>query len=78
MTLLLGATDAGLGACFLGNFRGEESLLRALGAPAGWRVFGSVLLGHPDGADHRSSSLDRPGPDAADRVHYGTWHGRRR
>ena len=31
MALLLGATDAGLGACFLGNFRGEQELLDALG-----------------------------------------------
>ena len=73
MTLLLGATDAGLGRCFLGNFRGEVALLGALGVPAGWRLFGAVLVGHPDGQDHRSPSLDRPGPSAADRLHRGRW-----
>ncbi len=71
MTLLLGAVDCGLGACFLGAFRGEADLLGALGVPAGWRLFGAVLIGHPDGSDHRSGSLDRTsdGP----RVHHGRW-----
>jgi nitroreductase len=77
MTLLLGAQAAGLGACFLGNFRGEEALCHALGVPEGWRVFGTVLLGFPDGADHRSASLDRQGPDRGGRVHYGSWDGER-
>ena len=35
MTLLLGAADRGLGAAFLGNFRGEDALRTALGVPAG-------------------------------------------
>jgi len=73
MTLLLGATAAGLGACFLGNFRGESALLGALGIPAGWRLFGAVLLGHPDAGDHRSPSLDRPGPSVTERLHRGRW-----
>ncbi|MGH9074979.1 MAG: nitroreductase family protein [Acidimicrobiales bacterium] len=73
MTLLLGATDEGLGACFLGSFRGEGPLLAVLGVPEGWRLFGAVLIGHPDGADRPSASLDRPGPSAAERVHHGRW-----
>lgn len=73
MTLLLRATEVGLGCCFLGNFRGEDVLLPALGVPGGWRLFGTVLLGHPDGADHRSPSLSRPGPSAATRIHRGRW-----
>ncbi|HEX3947827.1 MAG TPA: nitroreductase family protein [Acidimicrobiales bacterium] len=73
MTVLLRATDAGLGACFLGNFRGEAALLEAFGVPDIWRLFGSVLLGHPDGNDHHSVSLDRPGPTAGERVHRGRW-----
>lgn len=73
MTLLLGATAEGLAACFLGNFRGEAALLDALGVPPRWRLFGAVLLGHPDGADHPSPSLGRPGPTGADRVHRGRW-----
>ena len=73
MTLLLGATAAGLGAAFLGNFRSEAELREALGVPDDWRLFGAVLLGHPDGADHRSASLDRPSPDPGTRIHRGRW-----
>lgn len=73
MALLLGAVDAGLGACFLGNFRGEAELLSALGVEDGWRLFGSVLIGHPDGQDHRSPSLDRPAPPPGSRVRWGKW-----
>ena len=73
MTVLLAAVDAGLGACLLGNFRGERALGVALGVPEGWRLFGAVLLGRPDGGDRRSTSLDRAGPAASDRIHYGTW-----
>src|ERR1700679_2382819 len=72
MTVLLGAVDAGLGACLLGNFRGEETLGAALRVPAGWRLFGAVLLGRPDGADHRSASLDRSGTVSSDRLHFGS------
>jgi nitroreductase len=73
MTLLLRAADEGIGACFLGNFRGEAAVLAALGVPDGWRLFGSVLLGRPDGHDHRSASLDRPRPTAAERIHRDRW-----
>ncbi|MGH8988424.1 MAG: nitroreductase family protein [Acidimicrobiales bacterium] len=73
MTLLLGAASAGLGACFLGNFRGEGGVLAALGVPEGWRLFGAVVLGHPAGDDTRSASLTRPGPGVRARVHYGGW-----
>ena len=47
MALLLAATDAGLGACFLGNFRGEAELLDALGVEGDWRFAGAVLIGEP-------------------------------
>ena len=73
MTVLLAAVDAGLGSCFLGNFRGEEALARSLGVPESWRLFGAVALGRPDGNDHRSPSLDRSGPEVVDRVHFGSW-----
>lgn len=75
LTVLLGATDAGLAGCFLGNFRGEESLLSELDVPEGWRLFGTVLLGHPDGEDHPSSSLARPAPGHP-RLSGGRWGGR--
>ncbi len=73
MTLLLSAVSAGLGACFLGNFRGEQPLLSALSVPDRWRLFGAVLLGHADGEDHRSPSLEREGPARAARLHWGRW-----
>lgn len=73
MTVLLGAVDAGLGACILGTFRGEADLAERLAVPEGWRLFCAVALGHPDGEDHRSASLDRPRPGRAERVHRGTW-----
>ena len=73
MSALLAAVDEGLGACMLGNFRGEAALGAALGVPAGWHLFGAVALGFADGADHRSPSLDRRGPSSAERVHRGRW-----
>ncbi len=73
MAVLLGAVDAGLGACVQGAFRGEAELAARLGVPQGWRLFCAVLLGHPDGRDHRSASLDRSGPGRAERIHRGRW-----
>lgn len=75
MSLLMGATSEGLGACFLGNFRSERAVLSALGVPAGWRLFGAVVLGYPEGDDPRSPSLDLPRPDDG-RLHHGRWGGR--
>src|SRR5271157_2174888 len=62
MAILLGAVEAGLGACILGTFRGEEDLATRLGVPEAWRLFCAVALGRPDGEDHPSRSLDRPLP----------------
>jgi nitroreductase len=75
MTVLLAAVDAGLGACILGTFRGEEALARALGVPEteGWRLFCAVALGHPGGEVRRSPSISRPGPPRTTRVHYAQW-----
>ena len=62
MTVLLGAVDAGLGACLLGSFRGEDELAETLGVPDGWRLFGGVVLGHRTGTitDQRRSTGPRP------------------
>ncbi len=73
MAVLLGAADAGLGACILGTFRGEAELARRLGVPDAWQLFCAVVLGRPDGGDHRSPSLDRPRPSPAQRIHRGRW-----
>jgi nitroreductase len=72
-TLLLGAVDAGLGACFLGNFRGEEALRRVLGAPDHVRYAGSVLIGEPGGEDPPSSSSARGRRSVERVIHRGRW-----
>ena len=70
--LLLGAVDAGLGACFFGLFDHEAEVLEALGVPDGWRAVGTVALGHP--------APDEPGRSAArgrrpleEVLHRGGW-----
>jgi len=73
MTVLLAAVDAGLGACILGNFRGEAALAQALGVPDAWQLFCAVPLGYPDGSDHPSRSLDRGRLDPRHRIHRATW-----
>jgi nitroreductase len=73
LLLLLGAVDAGLGACFLGNFRGEVALMAALGVPADRRYVGTVLLGRPGGSDPPSASLARGRRQADEVVHRGHW-----
>lgn len=73
MLLLLGAVDVGLGACFLGNFRGEEALRATLGVPGDRRYAGAIVLGHPGGDDPPSTSLSRPRRTVDDLVHRGHW-----
>jgi nitroreductase len=73
MVVLLGAVEAGLGACILGTFRGEAELAERLGVPDGWELFCAVALGTPDGRDHPSASLQRPQPLPAARIHRGRW-----
>ncbi len=71
MSLLLSAESLGLGCCFLGAFRGTEDLVARFDIPDRFVVYGAILIGHPDGRDHRSASLDRAGPSRANRVHRG-------
>ncbi len=73
LLLLVGAIDAGLGACFLGNFRGEEALASALGVPPDRRYLGTVLIGEPGGDDPPSASLARGRRRAEDVVHWRHW-----
>jgi nitroreductase len=73
MAVLLGAVDAGLGACVLGTFRGESALASALGVPGAWRLFAAVALGRPDADAYRPRSLDRPVPATGERIHRGRW-----
>jgi nitroreductase len=73
MSLLLLAADAGLGAAFLGNFRGEAALCAALGVPEGRRWLGAVLLGEPATPDPPSASLGRRRRPVDEVVHRGGW-----
>jgi nitroreductase len=73
MVMLLAATDAGLGACFLGNFRGETALRDALGVPDDRRYLGAVLMGPPGGTDPPSPSLALGTRQPVDVVHRGRW-----
>ena len=73
MHLLLGAADRGLGASFLGNFRGEDRLAASLGVPRRLRWLGAVLLGEPAEPDPPSSSARRARRTLEDSVHRGRW-----
>lgn len=73
MALLLGATDRGLGAAFLGNFRGEDALRQTLGIPEHLSWVGAVLLGEPASPDPPTSSAGRARRTVADSVHRGGW-----
>ena len=70
--LLLGAVDAGLGACFFGLFGHEPAVLAALGVPEGWRAVGTVALGHP-APDEPGRSATRPRPALEEVLHRGGW-----
>lgn len=73
MSMLLAATDAGLGALFFGIFQGEGPLLAELGVPEGCRAIGAVALGWPAALDPPSPSLARGRRPRAETVHYGRW-----
>lgn len=70
--LLLGAVDAGLGACFFGLFDHEPAVLAALGVPGGWHAVGTVALGHP-APDEPGRSATRPRPELDAVLHRGVW-----
>ena len=73
MVMLLAAIDTGLGACFLGNFRGEPALRAALGVPDDRRYIGAVLMGEPTGVDPLSPSLARGRRQSSEVMHRGRW-----
>ncbi len=73
MAVLLGAVDRGLGAAFLGNFRGEDRLRTSLGVPEGMRWLGAILVGEPSEPDPPSTSAGRPRRTLGDSVHRGGW-----
>jgi nitroreductase len=71
--VLLGAVEAGLGACFFGLFHHEAAVLAALGVPEGWRAVGTIALGVPAGEDQPGRSVARGRRSVADVLHRGAW-----
>jgi hypothetical protein len=67
MALLLLLEDRGLAATLWGNFRREQEILEWANID-GENLFASVLLGHPDGNDVASASLEREVPSRSSRV----------
>ena len=72
MLMLLSASDSGLGAAFLGIFRGEGELRAALGIPDEYEPIGAVAIGYP-APDLRSQSLARGRRPMSQVVHRGRW-----
>jgi nitroreductase len=70
--VLLGATEAGLGACLFGLFEHEEAVLAHLGIPTGWRAAGTVALGHP-APDRPATSAGRPRRPLTEVVRRDRW-----
>jgi nitroreductase len=73
LLLLLGAVDAGLGACFLGNFRGEDALRAALAVPEDRRYLGAVLIGRAGADDPPTASARRPRRTLEEVFHRSRW-----
>ena len=72
MAMLLAAVEEGLGALFMGLFRGEEGVRRAGGVPGHLRPVGAVLLGWP-APDTPSPSLARGRRERGGQVHAGRY-----
>ena len=70
--LLLGAVDAGLGACFFGLFDHEPAVFAELGVPEGWRALGTIALGHP-APDEPGLSAGRSRRSVDEVLHRGRW-----
>ena len=68
MQLLLLIENDCWSACFWGNFRYGEAVRELAQLTPSWHLFGSVLIGRPDGNDQRSRSLNRTVPLRSDRV----------
>jgi nitroreductase len=68
MAALLLLEAQGLSASFLGAFRNHDEIQDTFALPRAQQIYGAVLIGRPDNGDHRSPSLDRPGPSRSERV----------
>lgn len=72
MTLLLAATEQGLGALFFGVFNGEGRVRELVNAPDGVQLLGAIALGWPLTDERVGRSAGRP-RKATGVVHRGTW-----
>jgi nitroreductase len=73
LLILLGAVDAGLGACFFGIPPAHTATYRAaFGVPEEYTPIGALSVGYP-APDRRSPSLRRGRRPAAEVVHHGRW-----
>lgn len=72
MTLLLAATDRGLGALFFGVFDGEENLREIISAPEHLLLLGAIALGWPDEEPRQGRSAARP-RRTSDVIKRGGW-----
>jgi nitroreductase len=73
MAILLTAVDLGLGALFFGIFRGEQTLMDALGVPSGYRPIGAVAVGHPTPGERTQPELRTGRRRCEDVVKWERW-----
>jgi nitroreductase len=73
MAILLTAVDLGLGALFFGIFQGQEALMSALGAPAGYRPIGAIAVGHPTEGERSEPELPTGRRPDDDIVRWDGW-----
>jgi nitroreductase len=75
LLMLLGAVDAGLGACFFGIPPAALATYRgAFGVPEEYVPIGAITVGYP-APDRRSPSLRRGRRGVEEVVHRGRWRG---
>ncbi len=74
MSILLSCANEGLGACFMGIFRGLENLHTCFEIPEYIELLGAIAIGYPKVPDPKSKSLLRDSKSIEDFVHYGHWN----
>jgi nitroreductase len=70
--LLLGAVDAGLGACLFGLFDHEPAVAAEFGVPDDRRLVATIAIGHP-APDRPGRSAGRPRRQQDEVVHHDRW-----
>ncbi len=70
--LLLGVTDAGLGACLFGLFSHEQDVAARFDVPSDRRIVATIAIGTPLN-DEPGRSANRPRPKLAQVIHRQRW-----